>query len=443
MTQPHNNQDSAGLVAALRGSAPYIHAHHGRTFVISFGGEAAQQPSFKDLLYDIALLHSLGVRIVLIHGARPQISAALDVTGVKTEFVDDVRVTSRAALDCVKQAVGGLRMEIEALLSTGLASTPMAGARLKITGGNVVTAKPVGILHGVDHQFTGAVRRIDAAAITAQLDRGHIVLLSPVGYSPTGEIFNLWAEEVATVTAAAIGADKLVFLHPGEELHERLADCPKQLTCAQARDLLAGNQALPQMDRARLAAAVSACASGVTRAHLVSVDADGALLRELYTRDGAGTLVANDNYDTVRPASADDADGLLQLIAPLVDSGELIARTREQLELEIAQYSVMVRDNLITACCALFAYTEEAIGEVACVAVHPDYRQQGRAERLLAEVEASARRQGLQRVFVLTTRTPHWFIEHGFARASCDDLPVAKQQLYNYQRNSAVLIKTL
>lgn len=435
--------DAGGMLRALRASAPYIHAHRGRTFVIGFGGEAARAPGFEALIYDIALLHSLGVRLVLVHGARPQIDEALAEAGVDTPMVEGVRVTGTEALPCVKRAVGSLRMDIEALLSTGLASTPMGGARLRVAGGNLVTAKPLGVLHGVDHQHTGEVRRVDADAIRAHLDRGHIVLLSPVGYSPTGEIFNLFNEEVAIATAAALHADKLVLLHAGAELHQRRTDVPAQLTLQEAEALLADGEALPDADRARLDAAVQACRRGVTRTHLVGFEEDGALLRELYSRDGVGTLVAADTYDMVRQASAEDAGGLLALIQPLEAAGALVPRSREQLELEIEHYTLLLRDDLITACCALMPYPDEAVGELACVAVHPDYRKQGRAEQLLYTVEKRARALGLKRLFALTTKAGHWFVEHGFTQGELSDLPLDRRRLYNYQRNSAVYIKSL
>lgn len=442
---PDNGTTQSGqdMVTALRASAPYIHAHHGRTFVIMFGGEAAADPGFADLIYDIALLKSLGVRVVLVHGARPQIDAALATAGVESVLSGGVRVTDSPALACVKQAVGTLRMDIEALLSTGLASTPMGGARLRVAGGNLVTAKPLGVVNGVDHRHTGEVRRVDVDAIRAHLDRDHIVLLSPIGYSPTGETFNLWAEEVATATAAALQADKLIMLHAGPEMHEHAAHPPAQLSPTEAQVLLESGDGLNDEERARLQCAVEACRQGVTRAHLVRFGADGALLRELYSRDGAGTLVAADTYDIIRQATVEDAGGLLNLIAPLEAAGILVPRSREQLELEIDNYSVMVRDGLITACCALVPYTDEQIGELASVAVHADYRKQGRAERLLQAVERRARAMGLARLFVLTTRTPHWFVERGFSTADIADLPLTRQQMYNYQRNSTVLIKTL
>lgn len=433
-----------GMVASLRASAPYVHAHRGRTFVIHLPGEAAASPTFADLVYDIALLASLGVRLVIVFGARPQIDAALDQAGLSSRFVDGVRVTDAAALACVKQAAGSLQMDIEALLSTSLASTPMGGARIATASGNLITARPVGISSGVDHGHTGEVRRVDAGAITAHLERGAIVLLSCIGYSPSGEIFNLYAEEVATATATALAADKFVVLHPGAALHERFAGTPAQLKPQSAQRLLDATDApLDSPARARLQAAINACQGGVARSHLVSFDADGALLRELYSRDGAGTMIAADRYDTTRTATPEDLGGVLALIEPLAEAGILVARSRESIELDIGHYLVMERDGLITACCALMPYPDEAIGELSCVAVHPDYRGQDRASQLLDEVEHRATHSGLDRIFVLTTKTPHWFIEHGFVSSAIDDLPLARRTLYNYQRNSAVLIKPL
>lgn len=433
-----------GLVQSLRACAPYVHAHRGRTFVIHVPGEAAQSPAFADLVYDIALLASLGVRLVIVFGARPQIDTALANAGIETRFVDGVRVTDAAALACAKQAVGSLQMDIEALLSTSLASTPMGGARIATASGNLVTARPVGIAGGIDHGHTGEVRRVDVASINAHLERGAIVLLSCIGYSPSGEIFNLYAEEVATATATALSADKFVVLHPGAALHERFSDTPAELSPRAARTLLAGeNASLQAADRARLRAAIGACEAGVARAHLVSFDTHGALLRELYSRDGAGTMIAADSYDIIRTATPEDLGGVLALIEPLAEAGILVARSREQIELDIEHYLVMERDGLITACCALIPYPEETIAELACVAVHPDYRGRDRAALLLVEIERRARRAGLARIFVLTTKTPHWFVEHGFTPADLDALPVSRRALYNYQRNSAVLIKTL
>ncbi len=437
---------STDFVSVLRSCAPYVHAHNGRVFVIAFGGEAAEHPGFDQLIYDIALLQSLGTKLVLVHGVRPQIDQRLRSQGLEPRFVNRLRVTDRPALDCVKSAAGSLRMDIEARLSTSLASTPMGGARIRVAAGNWITARPVGVRDGVDFLFTGEVRRVDVDSIRQVLDQERIALLSPVGYSPTGEIFNVRAEDVATATATALGADKLVFVTPSSPDRWRSADSTGdagQLSAPEAEHLLA-DSTLDGVDRVYLTAALAATRGGVKRVHLVGQDADGALLRELYTRDGVGLMIYSDaDYEATRDATIEDVGGVLALIEPLEQQGVLVPRSREQLELDIQHFNVIVRDGMAIACCALFPFPQNQMGELACVAVHPDYQRAGRAGALLKRVEAEARALGLRQLFSLTTHTPHWFIEHGFRKGSIDELPMQKQRLYNYQRNSLVLVKEL
>lgn len=430
------------FVKLLRDAAPYIHAHHGRTFVIAFGGEAAACPHFPALLYDVALLRSLGVRLVLVHGARPQIDARLAQAGLQTQFHKGQRVTDEAALACVKDAVGSLRLEIEALLSSGLAGTPMGGARLDVASGNLVIAKPVGVRDGIDHLNTGEVRSIDVEAIENQLKHGAVVLCSPLGYSRSGEIFNLRAEDVAVSIAEAIGADKLVFLHDGESLQTRL-QCPAQLTADEVGALVDNPACQDTAAIELLRYALRACRRDVPRVHLVSHDDDGALLSELYSRDGVGTLVTRKEFDRLRQAQVDDLAGVQALIEPLESDGALVPRGRERLELELGNFLVMERDGLITACCALFPYPEAGMAELACVAVHPAYRKQGRASQLLEQVERQARGMGLRQLFALTTHTAHWFIEHHFQTAGVDALPESRRAEYSQQRNAKIFVKSL
>jgi amino-acid N-acetyltransferase len=432
------------LVTALRASAPYVHAHRGRTFVIHLPGSAAASPRFVHLIYDIALLASLGVRLVIVFGARPQINETLEQYNIRPRFSNNIRVSDKATLDCVRQAVGSLQMSYEAHLSTSLVSTPMGSARITTASGNLVTARPIGVVDGVNHGHTGEIRRIDAASIEAHLERGHIVLLSCIGYSPSGEIFDLVAEDVASATATALAANKLVLMHPGGAMHARFSESSPGLTIEAARALLhAGDSDLAEADKARLEAAIAACSAGVERCHLVSFEADGALLRELYSHDGMGTMVAADTYDDLRTATPEDLGGILALIEPMSAKGLLVPRSREAIELDIDHYVVMARDGLVTACSALLPYPNDAAGELACVAVHPGYRGGDRAARLLAEIEKRARGAGLSKLFVLTTRAPHWFLEHGFTPSDLDALPPSKRQAYNHQRNSMVLIKPL
>jgi amino-acid N-acetyltransferase len=436
----------------VRQATPYIHAHRGRTFVIVFGGEAVADPRFPDLVHDIALLHGLGIRLVLVHGARPQIEARLAGRGAQLRYVNGLRITDQTALACVKEAAGMVRVEIEALLSLGLANSPMAGVRIPVVSGNFVTARPLGVIDGVDYAHTGAVRRIDRQTLRAVLDQGAVALMPPLGYSPTGEVFNLSSADVARGAAVALGADKLIFLIEdpvgGASTDGETRDLPQDLLGPNllARDIdavLAASSEIPEDVAQCLRAGAEACRNGIRRVHLVRRRRGGALLRELLTPDGSGTLISAEPYEELRPARIDDVTGILELLRPLEDSGVLVRRSRERLETEIDRFFLTERDGLITACAALYPYPSAAMAELACVAVHQEYRATGRGDRLLAHMEHIARAGGISRLFVLTTQTAHWFRERGFEPASLGALPMERQALYNFQRNSQVYIKAL
>lgn len=435
--------EQSDFVRWLRHSSPYINAHRGRTFVVAFGGDAVADGALRNLVHDLALLSSLGVRLVLVPGARPQIEQRLQERGAQIRYVNGLRVTDPAALSCVKEAIGNVRVELEALLSMGLANSPMAGFRIRVASGNFVTARPVGVREGVDYEHTGEVRRIDGEAIRERLASGAVVLVSPLGYSPTGEVFNLYAEDVAFAVARELRADKLLFLLDGEPLLNADGELVRELTVSEAQQYLREPGRLSE-DMARiLAGAIEVCRSGVPRVHLLELRLDGVLLLELFTRDGVGTLLTAEAFETTRQATVDDVAGVLELIRPLEEDGSLVRRSRELLENEIEHFLVSERDGTIVACAALYPHPESGLGEVACVAVHPDYRRQGRADMLLARLEKQARALGLRGVFVLTTRTAHWFQERGFTAASLDALPMARRALYNFKRNSKVFLKQL
>ncbi|QIB65695.1 amino-acid N-acetyltransferase [Kineobactrum salinum] len=423
----------------FRNTAPYINAHRGRTFVLMLGGEAAVDANLATILHDMALLHSLGVRLVLVHGARPQIDERLEHAGIPSDYHEDMRITDTAAMPHVADAVGTQRAQLEALLSMGLPNSPMQGARMRVCSGNFVTARPLGVVNGVDFQHTGRVRRIDTAGIQQQLAAGSIVLLSPLGYSPTGEIFNLALEDIAVHCAASIGADKLLLFGAAPGIAAPDGSLLRQVAVGALTGLT-----ITDPEQARLlATARRACMAGVPRCHIISHRGDCSLLEELFTHDGSGTLIAKDDFEQSRSASIDDVGGILELIEPLEREGVLVKRSRELLETEIRQFRVLERDGRIIACAALYPFPGEGCGELACIVSHPDYRGGQRGQRLLYELEQEARAQGLDRVFVLTTQTAHWFVEQGFEERSRDDLPRKKQDLYNLQRNSKVFFKTL
>ena len=436
------HKDNTGFVDWFRRSSPYIHAHRGKVFVLSFGGEALNDAGFADLVHDIALLNGLGIRLVLVPGARPQIEQQLAGRGAAMQVVNGLRVTDDAALACVKQANGVVRVEIEALLSMGLANSPMAGVRIRVGSGNFVTARPLGVIDGVDYRHTGEVRRVDADALRKLLDNGSIALVPGLGYSPTGEVFNLSAADVAGAVASALGADKLIFL-----TENKAADGRGRLISSMVpRDvdqLLARRRNLPEELVRVLQNAATACRAGVNRVHVLDRHHDGILLTELFTRDGAGTLVTAEPYELTRTARIDDVGGILELIAPLEAGGILVRRSRELLEQEIDQFTVVERDGTVIACAALYPFAEERVAELACVAVHPEYREAGRGDALLAYIEDKARAEGLDELFVLSTRTTHWFRERGFAPAELERLPRRRRDLYNWRRGSKVFVKPL
>ncbi|MES9992166.1 MAG: amino-acid N-acetyltransferase [Candidatus Thiodiazotropha sp.] len=442
MTKPKNSATDS-FVDWFRGSSPYIHAHRGRTFVICFGGEAVEDAGFANLVHDISLLHGLGIRLVLVHGARPQIEERLITRGVKTAFIDGLRVTDDAALTCVKEAAGSVRVEIEALLSMGLANSPMAGVRIRAASGNFVTAKPIGVRDGLDFCHTGEVRRVDAAGLEQRLESGAIAIVPPLGYSPTGEVFNLSAADVAASVAAALGAEKLISLVEAKGVTDSRNRLITNIVPKEVDDLLKRRKKLPEDLRQHLKAAVNACRSGVKRIHIVDRSLDGALLRELFTRDGIGTLITAEPYEETRTARIDDVGGLLELIEPLEKRGVLVRRSREVLETEIGGFTLMERDGMVIACAALYAYPKESMAELACVVVHPDYRGSDRGDQLLTHMENQARQQAIEQLFILTTQSAHWFRERGFAQAELKDLPMRKRLLYNYRRNAKVFIKRL
>ncbi len=425
----------------LRHASPYINAHRDCTFVVMLPGDGVAHPNFGNIVHDLVLLHSLGVRLVLVHGTRPQIEARLAARGLTPHFHRDLRITDGPTLECVIDAVGQLRIAIEARLSMDIAASPMQGSRLRVSTGNFVTARPIGVVDGIDYHHTGEVRRVDRKGIGRLLDERTIVLLSPLGYSPTGEIFNLACEDVATRVAIDLGADKLILFGAERGLIDESGKLVRELRPQQVPPHLVrlGNNYQAEL----LDAAAQACRAGVKRSHMVSYAEDGSLLTELFTRDGGGTLVDQEQFESLREATIDDVGGLIDLITPLEDQGILVRRSREVLEREIEQFTIVERDGLIIACAALYPIADSDAGELACLAVNPEYRHGGRGDELLERIEERARAMGLKTLFVLTTRTAHWFRERGFQPSGVEKLPAARASLYNYQRNSQIFDKTL
>jgi amino-acid N-acetyltransferase len=440
------------FVPWFRSVAPYIHKFRNQTFVVGVAGEAIAAGKLPHLAQDLAMIQSMGVKVVLVHGFRPQVNEQLAAKGHQARYAQGMRITDSVALDCAQEAAGQLRYEIEAAFSQGLPNTPMAGSTVRVLSGNFITARPVGIVDGVDFQHSGLVRKVDVGGISRTLDMGAMVLISPFGFSPTGEAFNLSMEEVATSVAIALQADKLIFvtevpgiaLNPSEPIGE---DNPidTELPLATAEALLAQlPQAQAPTDTAfYLQHCVKACKAGVERSHIIPFSVDGALLLEVYVHDGIGTMVVDEKLESLREATPDDVGGILQLIEPFEQDGTLVKRSRTEIERDVANYTIVEHDGVIFACAALYPYPEAKTAEMAALTVSPQSQGQGDGEKVLKRIEQRARLMGLQSIFVLTTRTMHWFIKRGFVQVDPDWLPEARKRKYNWNRKSVVMVKRL
>ena len=437
------------FVPWFRAVAPYIHAYRGKTFVVGMAGELIAAGKLSAFAQDLSILHAMGIKLVLVHGFRPQVTEQLRAKGQASRYSHGKRITDPVALDCAQEAAGQLRFEIEAAFSQGLPNTPMANATVRVVSGNFLTARPVGIVDGVDFMHSGVVRKVDGAAIHKAIDIGALVLLSPFGFSPTGEAFNLTMEDVATSTAIALQADKLLFMTevPGIREHQEDPDSgiDTELALADAKRLLSAlpNPTQPTDTAFYLQHCVKACEGGVERSHILPFAVDGALLMEVFTHDGIGTMVVDEKLESLREATSDDVGGILQMIEPFERDGTLVKRDRTEIERDITNYTVIEHDGVIFGCAALYPYPEAGTAEMAALTISPLVQGQGDGERILKRIEQRARSQGLTSIFVLTTRTMHWFIKRGFQPVEPDWLPEARKRKYNWDRRSVVLVKKL
>ncbi len=426
-------KNGPGYVEWFREASPYIHRFRGETFLLLLDGDLLREGRMGALAHDIALLSSLGIRLVIVFGAGPQIDASLESRAVETARVGRRRITPPEALVPLMESVGRIRFEIEASLSQGTDGTPMAGSRIRVVSGNFVIGRPLGVIDGIDFLYTGTVRRIESEAIRHHLDQGDVVLLSPLAFSPTGEIFNVLAFEVASRAAVAVDAAKLILLGLAPEIRNERGEALRQLVLPDAR-ARESQSSLP------FSVLYEALEQGVPRLHLLDGRRDGALLLELFTRDGIGTLVSRDPFEHIRPAVLDDLVDILGIIRPLESGGVLVRRPRERLEMELAHFTVTCRDRTVIGCVSLTPYPASAMAEMACLAILPEYQGAGRGEQLLAWCRAESKRLGLKRIFVLTTQSSRWFMERGFVPSSPDILPPERKKLYDPDRKSQVLV---
>jgi len=436
--------DSTKYVDWFRQSSPYIHAHQGKTFVVMLPGDCLGEPTTANIISDLVLLQSLGVRLVVVHGARRQIDNQLKSASITSVFHKGMRITAKEDMPEILKAIGAARFLLEAGFFSGMPNSPMYGAKVRVQGGNFITAMPQGVIDGIDLQYTGKVRSVDSDAILGVLENHDLVMISPLGYSLTGEMFNLSFADIAVQVALETKADKLIAYNDDGKICDQDNRLYREMTLLKCEKFLVERQQHKQSNTYfSLRACHRACDGGVPRAHVISAIEDGALLKELFTRDGSGTMVYRDHYETIRRARIEDVGGILNLIAPLEEGGVLVKRSRERLETEIGYFTVMEKDNLLIGCASLYPMESEQSGELACVAIHDNYRKSGRAAKLLTHIERQASKLSLTQLYALTTQTSHWFIEQGFAETHVDMLPVERRSLYNYQRSSKVFVKQI
>ncbi len=421
----------------FRSAAPYINAFRKKIFVIMISGEMVRSDLFTHLIHDIALCHHLGIKLVLVHGSRCQVDDLLSESNIHSTFNHNIRVSESASMPIILQAINQVRSAIDAKLSMGLPNTPMSGSDISVISGNFVTGMPLGIIDGVDMQHSGSVRDIDTDSIHALLDK-HIVLLSNIGYSKSGKLFNLPAEEVATELAVKLKTEKLIFFSSDFIINPQ-TDQFSTTECESFIDQETTSDRLKEL----LTHAIKAVYQQVNRVHIIDESLDGGLLQELFTRDGAGMMITNLFYEGLRKASIDDIGGIIELITPLEKSGSLVKRSREQLELDINSFHVIERDRMVIGCIACIHDTSSSSAEVACVAVHPDFRAVGLGDQMLTAIEMEAKKDHIKLLYILTTKTSHWFLEKGFSDSGVESLPEHRREAYNAQRKSHVMVKNI
>lgn len=399
----------------FRASTPYIRAHQGRTFVVMLGADALHSENAVNIVHDLALLHVLGVRLVVVHGADVEADGP-----VHPERLAEIQAFVALA-----------RSKLESLFTTGIPLSRLRDRHIPLASGNFVTARPIGIVDGVDQLAAGTVRRVQVGVIRDLLAADSVVLISPVGYGVTGAAYALCAEQLAPRIAGDLDADKLIVYDAAERIADR-----SDLTTGELTRVRAAWERGARTAR-RVDALGEACRRGVPRAHLIGFDEDGVLLRELFTAEGAGTQVSDGDYRVIRRAVPADACALLELMRPLEASGALSSKPPEFIERRIESFFVAELDGALVGCCALFPMDANT-AELACLVGGGAV-----GTRLLEAVEQAAQTSAVGRLFALTTQAVDWFIEHGFAKTSVDALPGDRKGLYNYARNSHILVKDL
>jgi len=439
MSVEWNGQD---LVPALREALGYISRYRGETFVIKLESGLLEDSIFPSLARDVALLHSMGVRIVVVPGSRRQIDRVLKAYGVKTQIVEETRITSEESLPLVNLAAFDVCNRL---------MTAFAESGLNALIGNWVKARAVGVRDGVDYQHTGLVQGLRTDTLRELLEREFIPILPNIGWSNSGKPYNISSTQLAMEVAAQLGAAKLFFLCDEKPVSAEGLELPPEvevredgllsrLSLSQVQELLEKNpESLRQPQRDYFRRSLDACRRGVHRAHIVDGNLEGALLREVFSRDGLGTMIYVSEHENIRRARSEDVADMLRIMEPYVAKGILVPRSVAFVQERIEDYVVYDVDGFVQGCAALHPWSGNS-AEIAAVAVAEGTRRSGVGRRLVQFLMGRARQNAIANLFLLTTQTSDWFAELGFVRGTVSDLPTEKREGYNEKRGSQVFV---
>jgi amino-acid N-acetyltransferase len=420
----------------LRGILQYIPQFREKTFIIEVDGVIVTDENFANILLDVAVLRSLNIRVVLVHGASAQIKALGEEQKIKPSNLDGAGVTDADTLKLALTAANRLTHEILEGLSAN---------DLRAASSNAIIAHPMGILQGIDQQFTGKVERVDTEMLQTLLNQGIIPVVPPLGFDGDGKTYRVNSDSVAVAVAAALKATKLIFItaHDGLRYNDALI---RQMLVAELQKLLQQNSAGFAADmQSKAQHAVAACGAGVQRVHIINGRVDEGLLAEVFSNEGIGTLIYANEYQQIRPAKKKDVRSIQMLTKKSVEADELVRRTRASIEKSLSDYYIFEIDKNPVACVALHVYPEQSKGELACLYVNPSHENQGIGRKLIQFVETKARETGLNDLLTLSTQAFTYFqSKGGFVEGTPDDLPPGRREKYDQSgRNSKVLIKKL
>ena len=418
----------------LRGILQYVPQFREKIFVVAMDGAAVADENFANILKDVAVLWSLNIRTVLVHGASVFIRALAEERGVTPSDLEGSGVTDAETLKLALTASN--RLTHETLQG-------LAAADLRAAATNAVIAHPVGILRGVDHLFTGRVERVDVGLLDTLLSNGIVPVVPPLGLDGEGGTYRVNSDAVAVALARALGAVKLIFMTTVDGLTVD-GDLVRQIPVASLAEAL-GRGAVDPALRSKATHAVAACEAGVPRVHVINGHVDDGLLAEVFSNEGIGTLVYANEYQEIRPARRSDVRTIEHLIHSSIESEELAPRTRESLEAQLDDFYILEVDRNPIACVALHVYSGEALGELACLYVHPSHENRGLGQKMMQFVEAQAREKGLRRLLALSTQAFNFFtIKGGYEEGTPDALPPSRRTAYDDAgRRSKVLVKDL